>query len=766
MKIALIGVLLGYGTAQATVVTEPTEIFDMGYEYLNPRPESEYVAADTRLLIRFEQTSATDLANLSSFVRVVGEKSGLHPGATILATDGRTIVFEPAAPFHANEVVDVALNPLAQQAQAQPARPIQYRFYVLRPAAAPLRSNVTTHLEITAEQNQAALEPLAAGESILGQPMIMGNGVSVPSDFPHVRITQSRHPADGYIFMEYRGETLYGLILDNSGAPVWYRKGAGAEDFKVQPNGMITETQFKGYDQNFNWVKDFHAVNGYETDSHDLLVLPGGGYLLLGLRTIRNVDMSRVVAGGHPNATIHETCIQEFTAADELIFQWRAWGNCDIAGIGPADVEDVRSPVVRISHMNAIDIDGDGHILLSSRHLSEITKIHRRTGEVIWRLGGRHSDFAFVNDPLNGFSCQHDIHVVGPHRYTLFDNGNAHDPPVSRAVEYELDPNAKTATLVWEYRAVPDRYTYHQGNAQRLPNGNTLINFVLPEYPKVTEVNRNGEVEFEMDFINGGVLAYRVFRFPWTGVVDRPYLVVEPHPDKVTLLFNKFGDPNTACYRVYGGLDPDPETLLAVSDQTLLDLRDLENDRPYYFRVTAVDHQGRESPFSNEESTTTCFYDPNEPGENMIRNGDFSHNLANWVLRCSGSADAQWTVEEDQAHIEINHGGQDSHSLRLIQTGLKLVRGETYLLEFDAGAATSRLIEVKVNKKDVGFYWDYSRMGPVYLSSARQTLVMRHFSHTFVMDGQTDLDGCIEVNVGADAVDVYLDNVSLTRQAR
>jgi len=371
-----------------------------------------------------------------------------------------------------------------------------------------------------------------------------------------------------------------------------------------------------------------------------------------------------------------------------------------------------------------------------------------------------------VNDPLNGFSCQHDIRAVGHRRYTLFDNGNAHGPPVSRAVEYELDPNARTAALVWEYRAVPDRYTYHQGNAQRLPNGNTLINFVLPEYPKVTEVDRDGEVEFEMDFINGGVLAYRVFRFPWTGVVNRPYLIVEPHPDKVTLLFNKFGDPNTACYRVYGGLDPEPEMLLAVSDHTLLDLRDLENDRHYYFRVTAVDREGWESPFSNEESTTTCFYDPNKPGENMIRNGDFSHNQADWVLRCSGSADAQWTIEEGRAHIEIDRAGQDSHSLRLIQTGLKLVRDETYFLEFDAGAAASRLIEVKVNKEDVGFYWDYSKMGPVYLSSARQTLVMRRFSHTFVMNGQTDLDGCIEVNVGADGADVYLDNLSLTRQAR
>ena len=103
---------------------------------------------------------------------------------------------------------------------------------------------------------------------------------------------------------------------------------------------------------------------------------------------------------------------------------------------------------------NAIDIDEDGHILIASRHFSEVTKIDRRTGQVIWRLGGPHSDFVFVDDPLDGFSCLHDIRALGNHHYTLFDNGNDHDPPVSRAVEYELDPNDMTATLIWEYRPV------------------------------------------------------------------------------------------------------------------------------------------------------------------------------------------------------------------------------------------------------------------------------------------------------------------------
>jgi len=96
---------------------------------------------------------------------------------------------------------------------------------------------------------------------------------------------------------------------------------------------------------------------------------------------------------------------------------------------------------------------------------------------------------------------------------------------------------------------------------------------------------------------------------------------------------------------------------------------------------------------------------------------------------------------------------------------MKFVQGETYTLEFDAGARTPRLIEVKVNKKDMGSYSNYSKMGPVYLNATPQGLVMKHFTHTFVMESQTDLDGTMEINVGADDKDVYFDNVSLVRQA-
>ena len=159
-------------------------------------------------------------------------------------------------------------------------------------------------------------------------------------------------------------------------------------------------------------------------------------------------------------------------------------------------------------HGNAID--ADGNLLVSFRNSDEITKINSRTGEIIWRLGGKKSQFTFVNDPLNGFSHQHGIRRLQNGNLILFDNGNLHSPPMSRAVEYKLDEQVKTAELVWEYRHAPALYGFALGFAQRLANGNTLISFGTSQ--RVIEVDRSGAKQWELAILGAQVYNYRAFR--------------------------------------------------------------------------------------------------------------------------------------------------------------------------------------------------------------------------------------------------------------
>src|SRR4029079_9011397 len=83
---------------------------------------------------------------------------------------------------------------------------------------------------------------------------------------------------------------------------------------------------------------------------------------------------------------------------------------------------------------------------------------------------GKNNEFSFVNDP-DGFSYQHSVRRLPNSHIILYDNGNFHTPSRSRAVEYDVNEAAKTATLVWEYRNSPDYYGSAMGSVQRLPNG-------------------------------------------------------------------------------------------------------------------------------------------------------------------------------------------------------------------------------------------------------------------------------------------------------
>ena len=602
------------------------------------------------------------------------------------------------------------------------------------------------------------MELLSSSLASPGKAGLMPNGVSVPSDFPHINITINSNADAGYIFLDNRGGggKNYNVIFDNSGSPIWYMKMPDERrDMKVQHNGVLTMlardggNHFNGFDTHYRQITSYRAVNGYDTDEHELQVLEDGRYLLIGLR-FETVDMSRYLSGGNPAASVGATVIQEFTAAGELIFQWRAWDHYDIRDL---ELDDPRGTSFRFPHMNAIDIDTDGNILVSCRHLSEVTKINRDTGEIIWRLGGAHNQFTFVNDSLGGFRNQHAIRCVGTNRYTLFDNGNLHNPSVSRGVEYELNLSNMTATVVWQYPGTPTTalYSYYMGNVQRLPNGNTLINWAIGNLPKLTEVRPNGSKAFEMNWVDG-YEAYRVWRCPWQGAALKPYLILEPYPDNVTLIFNQFGDTNVAYYRIYGGTSPQPTTLLATSTTTMKALTSLENGQRYFFRVTAVSKQGVEGDFSNEENVTVNII---KPGQQMVKNGDFSQGTDSWIWEVTGGAAAQWKITNGVSYFDISTGGSALSSIQLRQAGIPLIQGKKYVFEFDAWAQAPRYIEAKVGQ-DVSPYANYSQIGNSYL-----TPVKNHYRYVFTMQEASDFSARVVFNLGTSVLNVFLENVSL-----
>jgi len=579
------------------------------------------------------------------------------------------------------------------------------------------------------------------------------NGVSVPGDFPFIDVSILKKTAPGKIFIANRGGTPYMMILENDGTPYFYKRlPLSTFDFKLQPTGTLTmwHSDYHTWielDSNFNVIYEFRSP-GFSLNNHEIQLLPNGNYLVI-VTNKRSVDMSKLVVGGPANAIVIDNYLQELDRNQNVLFEWRSQDHFDVLD---AVNEDLTSGLIDYVHMNAIAVDYDDHLLISSRHLSEITKINCQTGEIIWRLGGENNQFQFVNDDY-GFSYQHDIRPVPgkPNQYTLFDNGKHRTPPFSRALEFKLDTLNWTATKVWEYRHDPDRYGGSKCNAQRLPNGNTLINWSTPYLPKATEVTPDGEIVYEMNFSNPAS-CYRTFRFEWENSVNIPYLIAESHANNVTLIFNKFGDKSVTEYRVYGGLNPNSDQMIANTSEPFIHLTELDNYQTYYFRVTAVDSNGVESDFSNEEELYVKFI---ERGENLILNGNFSNDSGYWQLDISDLAGAQGFVERGFYNVQIDKGGVQYFNVQLHQDNLPIIENSQYVLEFDAWSSELKFFNVRVRKSSEPFS-DYSKIGAVY-----STTEPKHYSYEFYMNNVSDYLAQIVFECGKSAADLMIDNVSL-----
>lgn len=499
--------------------------------YLSPLPDSRYILPGTNIIIRTNRPIGADAA--SRLVRGVrGTRSGTHGYAVRVSDDGRTVTCQPESPFAEAEEVTVQTDTSVAE-WTGPAMSGQFTFTTAGRSPDP----TALRQKLRAVDFPAAVStPRRAGKKGPGD---AGPGVVLPN----ITVTDSGTTSSGYLFLApliWSVESVPALlIMQNDGTPVFACDlPANAYDFKPQPNGMLTyyddnSGAFLVMDRTFTVVDTIRCGNGYDTDPHELRILPNGHALLLGVDN-EIVDMSKVVPGGYAAAEVVGYIIQELDTSKNVVFQWRSW---DHYRITDAEYIDFTAGWIDYVHGNALDVDTDGNILFSSRDLNEITKIDRQSGGIIWRLGGKNNQFRFVNDSI-GFSYQHAVRRIANGDITLFDNGNFHVPPFSRAVEYALDTSLMTATLVWQYRDTPDPFGTAMGFVQRMENGNTLIGWGAAN-PTVTEVTSRGEKVYEMTF-DPGVYSYRAFRYDWQaatvtsaprGGTPATYMLVQNYPN-------------------------------------------------------------------------------------------------------------------------------------------------------------------------------------------------------------------------------------------
>ena len=157
----------------------------------------------------------------------------------------------------------------------------------------------------------------------------------------------------------------------------------------------------------------------------------------------------------------------------EVIFEWRSLEHVDVDESYIKPPEDPEY-LYDYLHINSIHVEPDGNLLVSARNIWTVFKIDRDTGEILWRLGGKESDFEMGPGTRTAF--QHDARRQIDGTITIFDNG-AH-PKVheqSRTIVVELDEEEMSAALMHEYTSPEEVIATSQGNVQVLPNGNVFV---------------------------------------------------------------------------------------------------------------------------------------------------------------------------------------------------------------------------------------------------------------------------------------------------
>ncbi len=506
-------------------------------------PVSVYPIAGARYEPAASQIAFRGIAaNQIGSVTVVGSKSGAHTGTIQADSDGQGASFIPSTPFVAGETVTVTtgLNVVGGSGGT-------FKFKILHPARlgkypalpqVPVGTNGLQHFRSRPDLTPAALT-----------------------------VTQNSAPASaGDIFLAPQfGPTQNGpMILDRLGRLVWFHPtpiGSRllSTDFRVQSLfGQPVLTWWQGYTvsgsgsgSGYIYNRDYQqqyvvrAANGLSMDLHEFAVTNSGQAYIIAISPVKVP---------HDRRPLVDSVVQEIDIKTGLVlFEWHALDHISLresSQVGP----HIPGHIVDPYHFNSVGLDRDGNLIVSARNTSAVYKIDRRTGQIIWRLGGTKSSFKMGSGTTTAF--QHDAVVEPDGTITIFDDG-AGPPqvhPDSRGIRVALDLQKMTASLAREYDHSPKISAMFEGSAQRLPGGDVFLGW--GQQPYFSENAASGKQDFDAHF-NQTTASYRAYRFPWSAQPPTtPALAIKPNPDGTMQLYASWnGATDVASWRLLSGVN-------------------------------------------------------------------------------------------------------------------------------------------------------------------------------------------------------------------
>jgi hypothetical protein len=395
-------------------------------------------------------------------------------------------------------------------------------------------------------------------------------------------------------YLDFQEQTLFGQPV-----LTWWQGR-----FALPPSNLPTSTALPGsrfviYNDQYRPIASVAGRNGFTADVHDLTITPQGNAVFIATR-VQRADLTPY--GGPKNGEFIDPEIQEINLrTGQLVFAWNMAAHVPLsASYTPAPT--TAAQVWDAYHVNSVDVSPDGsQILVSARSTSTIYDISAGTGQVLWQLGGKQSNFQVPPDLVTGpdnsiFQYQHDARFV-PNGISLFDD-STFGYSAARGMILNVNTSNSTATPVALYYHDPAITATSQGNMQVLPNGNVLIGWGADmQVPGVvnsyySEYAPDGTLLYDA-VLPGADVSYRAFVAPWVGLpLTRPSAVVVPGPGQTTVYASWNGSTETASWQLLAGPSSRALTPVATAASTGFETAITTTNAGPFYEVRALNAAG------------------------------------------------------------------------------------------------------------------------------------------------------------------------------
>ncbi len=506
-------------------------------------------------------------------ITVIGSHSGIHVGQFKADSDGRGASFYPAAQFSPGERVTVRTH-----------------LPIVKGNAGTFRFAIERGLGHVPAPGAHYVPPRVPGD--------VRTFRSRPDLIPAaIRIRRSYSGAQDIFLTPMRGPRQWGpMIVDRRGSVIWFHPLPGpratAADLNVQQymgkrvltwwQGTVNHSFGQGddviFDRHYRQIATVRAGNGLAADLHEFSLTPRGTALIDSYSAVRWDGKS---VGGPRDMDVLNCDVQEIDVrTGNVLFQWDSLDHVPLSRSYARGWRNTTRPYDYF-HLNSIQLDEDGNLIVSARNTWAVYKINHSTGAVMWELGGRHSSFKM--GPGTRTAYQHDAQLHPGGLITVFDDGawpQVH--PQSRAILERIDTTHWTATLLRALEHSPSLVSRAEGSVQLLPNGHWFIGW--GEQPYFTEFDRRGRQLFDGRFV-GPISSYRAYEYPWHGQpATPPSLALERDQGGISTLYASWnGATDVSWWQVLAGNSPTSLTPVGIAIrhgfETAIHLR---NEAPYF----------------------------------------------------------------------------------------------------------------------------------------------------------------------------------------